>query len=280
MIGNFETHQFRGDQLTQDFSLTRLKSKAPYDSTIAHRHDYHEIFLFEHGGGQHTIDFQSHPIKARAVHLVSNHKLHLVQRHDGSSGYVLQFRDEFIPGAQGLNPAFMRECEILNMDTLLFGELYDITRSIDRELHDGPKLVNEIVRTQLRLILLKCQQHVHDHPDQFPQQLVKDDLYNHFCQLVDQHYRDHRNIEFYASTLGVSQSGLTKKIKQLTGKSPTQFIHDRVLLEIKRLVYFDDVSNKEISFHLNFTDPAHLAHFFKSRTGQTLSDFRKTHRPG
>ena len=58
-------------------------------------------------------------------------------------------------------------------------------------------------------------------------------------------------------------------------KSPLQIIHDRIVLEAKRQLYYTNISSKEIAFDLGFDDPSHFSRLFKRQTGESPSVFKK-----
>jgi len=63
-------------------------------------------------------------------------------------------------------------------------------------------------------------------------------------------------------------------VKKQTGKSPSQLIADRVILEAKRLLVHTTDSVKEIAYLLNFNEATYFYRFFKKYTGQTPEHFR------
>lgn len=96
-----------------------------------------------------------------------------------------------------------------------------------------------------------------------------------FRALIERHYREHRAIPAYAAALGTTASTLTRATRKLTGQAPADLVHDRLLLEAKRNLAFTGASVAQVAYALGFADPAYFARFFKARTGQTASDFRK-----
>src|ERR1041385_4740577 len=67
----------------------------PYDATLPHRHNYYEILYFKESGGNHEIDFTSHPVLAHSFHFISPGQVHLLRRARHVTGYVLSFSKDF-----------------------------------------------------------------------------------------------------------------------------------------------------------------------------------------
>ena len=95
-----------------------------------------------------------------------------------------------------------------------------------------------------------------------------------FFQLIDEGYKTNRKIENYAAEIGITPKHLAFVIKKTTGKYPSEWLENYVLLESKRLLKSTDLSIQEISYDLNFSTPSHFGKFFKSQTGTTPKKFR------
>ena len=73
----------------------------------------------------------------------------------------------------------------------------------------------------------------------------------------------------------LSTSAFGKKIKQQFGKTPTQLIQDRVILEAKKLLHLTHKSVKEISAELNFEDEFYFSRYFKKSVGLSPLRYRE-----
>ena len=107
--------------------------------------------------------------------------------------------------------------------------------------------------------------------------LPKQDLLNKFNMLVDQHFAQEKQVAFYAEKLFKSPKTLSNQFNKLN-TNPLQIIHERVVLETKRLLQYSDLSFKEIAFKLGYNDPSGLSRLFKKQTKSSPSDFRKNYK--
>jgi AraC family transcriptional activator of pobA len=103
----------------------------------------------------------------------------------------------------------------------------------------------------------------------------KFDLIRQYNVLVNNHYKKEHQVQFYAGLLNKSPKTLTNLFAQYHYRSPSSIIHDRIISEAKRLLYYTETSAKEIAYDLGFDDAAHFSRFFKNATKQSTSDFRK-----
>lgn len=100
------------------------------------------------------------------------------------------------------------------------------------------------------------------------------EYFNGFMQLVEAHYREHVKVEDLAHKLGISVSHLNGTCRELAGQPALQIIHDRQLLEAKRLLTYTGMTIYEISGDLGFSDPTNFTRLFRRREGVSPKVFR------
>ena len=66
-------------------------------------------------------------------------------------------------------------------------------------------------------------------------------------------------------------------VKRTLGRTASQVVQERVVLEAKRWLSNTETGIAEIAFRLNIEDPAYFTRFFKKQTGLTPGDFRRQH---
>ncbi|MDH7445024.1 helix-turn-helix domain-containing protein [Aquimarina sp. 2201CG14-23] len=104
------------------------------------------------------------------------------------------------------------------------------------------------------------------------------DLIREFNVLVEYHFRKEHSVAFYAEKLFKSPKTLSNSFSKFI-KSPLQIIHDRIILEAKRLLIYTDKSAKEIAYEVGFDDASHLSRMFKKHTSLSPSEFKKQLKP-
>ena len=101
------------------------------------------------------------------------------------------------------------------------------------------------------------------------------DLIRRFNVLVEVHFREKHQVSEYADMLFKSPKTLSNLFARHKQKSPLQIIHDRIVLEGKRLLLHTDKTAREIAFEIGFKDPASFHKMFKKHTSHTPKTFRK-----
>jgi len=96
-----------------------------------------------------------------------------------------------------------------------------------------------------------------------------------FKKLVEEYFLNWNSIGAYASHLGISAKHLTEVIKEETGSTALQIIHERLLLESQYLLKHTTISIKECAEVLGFDTASYFSRFFKTHTNRSPNDFRK-----
>jgi AraC-like DNA-binding protein len=103
---------------------------------------------------------------------------------------------------------------------------------------------------------------------------TKIDLLRDFNMLVESYFKTEHSVSFYADKLFKSPKTLSNTFSKLN-TSPLQIIHERIVLEAKRLLIYTDKTAKEIAYDVGFEDASHLSRLFKKHTTLSPSDFKK-----
>lgn len=104
----------------------------------------------------------------------------------------------------------------------------------------------------------------------------KEILVMNFVKLVQQQFRNVRNVQQYANQLFVSPKYLTETVKEITGKNAGEIIDDYVVTEAKILLYDTFLNVSNIADILHFSDQAFFSKFFKRHTGLSPKKYRDT----
>lgn len=95
-----------------------------------------------------------------------------------------------------------------------------------------------------------------------------------FLMLAQQHFRQHRFLDFYAQKLEVSPKHLSRTLKAQTGYTAVEWIEKFVILEAKVLLKSSNLNIQQISDELNFASQSFFGKYFKKITGMSPKEFR------
>lgn len=96
-----------------------------------------------------------------------------------------------------------------------------------------------------------------------------------FHNELAQHFREHRDVGFYAGLACLSKNYFSAVVKQETGHTAAYWIHRQVVVEAKMLLHMrHDLTVQAISDMLGFDDQATFSRYFRRETGLSPSEFR------
>ncbi len=79
----------------------------------------------------------------------------------------------------------------------------------------------------------------------------------------------------YAQNLNVHTNYLNRAVKEITGKSTTAHITERIIAEAKALLQYTDWNIAEVAYALGFEYPTYFNNFFKKHTGTNPKSLRE-----
>lgn len=94
-------------------------------------------------------------------------------------------------------------------------------------------------------------------------------------QFIQNHTNCVIGIDDVAEYIGKSRAYITKRFRQETGESITDFIVKSKIRDAKRLLRYTDKTLSEISNHLCFSSQSYFQTVFKNKVGVTPKDYRK-----
>jgi YesN/AraC family two-component response regulator len=103
----------------------------------------------------------------------------------------------------------------------------------------------------------------------------KEELLMSFVKILSQHFKEERSVQYYADQLFVTPKHLTKTVKEITNKTCGEFIDDMVISEAKILLDDHALSIGNVADALHFSDQFFFSKFFKNKTGQNPSEYRR-----
>ena len=95
----------------------------------------------------------------------------------------------------------------------------------------------------------------------------QDEIVARFLQCVHENYREHRDVGFYAAQLGLSLKYMSHVIYEKTGRHPSRWIKDYVILEAKSMLRSGRYSIQRIADELHFPNQSFFGKYFKEAVG-------------
>ncbi len=251
-----------------------------------HRHDFYQLLWLEEGGGELISDFNHMRFGPKVLAFFSPGLLHAWKHEVEPRGIMFGFTPEFFhtnsdcPGLLGrlqflheaAEPMMAFSGESAREMSHWFSQLHvEAARNLPGR--------DDIVRAIITIILSKARQH-HEGPAaeaaRSGEATVAGSLTQRFRLALEQHFPKLLKVSEYARLLHVSRTHLNDDLRMRTGQTASELIHERLLLEAKRLlVYSTSLTVAEVAYQLQFQDPSYFGRFFRHRTGLSPGAYRE-----
>ncbi|NLR91175.1 helix-turn-helix domain-containing protein [Flammeovirga agarivorans] len=245
-----------------------------------HRHDFFTFIFTIKAKGQHNIDFTSYPLESHQIYFISPGQVHQIIEEEKSEGFALVFTSDFLM-LNNISVSFIQDLNLFNDFSETpplypteerFQQIQSYLEDIYSIYHSDLQFKEEAIGSLLKLILILCY-NTCDLPSEEIQNT--NHVVREFKALINTHYEEWHHTSTYAEVLHISPDHLNKVVKSQSGKSAKEHIQSRIIIAAKRLLYFSNLSNKEIGHQLGYSEPANFSAFFKKCVGVSPSQFKK-----
>ncbi len=247
-----------------------------------HRHNFHELIWVRAGNGQQEIDGQKFQVEPLNFYLIAQGQVHQFLKAESVDAYVLRFTDDFRPADHEESKLHFIDVMFNNVRTIPVLQIdpdqvamFDSLFSMIMREYEAPEAFGgqAVLRHLLYVSLIKIGQAVGERIDSYDDTDTRDDLFKSFLALLEERFRTHHDVSYYAAELAITPRQLSERTKRVMGKTAKQVIEDRVTLEAKRNLRFTNKSIKSIAYELGYDDPSYFSKVFKRVTSQTPQDF-------
>ena len=99
-------------------------------------------------------------------------------------------------------------------------------------------------------------------------------IVRNFIELVNADNGSHRSLNYYADQMCYTNKHLSIIVKKVTGKSPSQFIKENTIKQIKYKLRQSNLSIKELADYFGFPTASFFGKFVKEHTGMSPMQYR------
>lgn len=278
-LHNFSSH----GRISQQFQVEVFDANRHFSVKYPHRHDFFEVLYLSKGSGFHIIDGNKYEIQPPCVFFMSPGQAHKIEFSSDIEGYIFIFTSEFylinqtnqnrliefpffFSIRQENRPLILESKEdILFLETLFKKGIAEIAKDENYSV--------ELLRSVLDLILTSCAI-LYKTDENLLTKSKGNVVVKRFFQLVEENYQNNLSVNEYADKLAITPNHLTQTVNQLTGKTSSQIIKSKQVLEIKRLLVHTNLTVTEIAGRLNFPDQSYFTKFFKREAGVSPLQYR------
>lgn len=165
-----------------------------------------------------------------------------------------------------MHPIFQLEGEALS---LLEHDFQDV---LFRSEHTTEAYRGEAVLQSMRMLYLDA---MNAHAALFEREEATPraaDIMSRFIQMLEAgSYREHRTVAYYAEQLCVTAKHLHKISTQVSGRTPSHWIQQFTVMEIKHLLRHEKLSAKEVAIRMNFDTLSHFSRYVSDHFEQPFN---------
>lgn len=257
------------------FNIT-TKHKKNFNSSFYHilllrNEEYFSVDFIEYKNVEFSILFVS---PYQNVEWLNSNNKKITQVCFHGDFYCIEYHKKEV-ACNGIlfNNIYLKPFVSIGKDT--FYEIKSIVDKMKIEMTSENPFSKAIIKTYLQLILAICSKEKSTTLDYSLLHKTFDKSILDFSTILEKHFIKEKKISFYANYLHLSTSLFSKKVKQQFGKTPSQLIQERTILEAKKLLHLTQKSIKEIAFELCFEDEFYFSRYFKKNIGVSPYYYRK-----
>ncbi|MBQ7420198.1 MAG: AraC family transcriptional regulator [Prevotella sp.] len=253
-------------------------------SNVPTRMNFILMALCKQGRAQYSIDTREQTVTPGDLLFISER--HIVDNYKASPDFECQcimlstaFYHSFILNVQNVSSLLLFSMNnpvvsLTSDEIQVFGNYYQHIREkiADTAHHYRTELVKALL-----LAMFYDMSNVIWRVEQSGKEAISraDAIFAQFIRLLEQNFRHERQVKWYAEQICITPKYLSEIVKQVSKRTPNDWIDHYVVLEIRVLLKNSTKSIKEIAEDLHFPNQSFLGKYFKEHIGVSPSKFRR-----
>jgi len=235
------------------------------------------LFWCHHGSAEILIDENIFILKPNQVVTITSGQFHQLKTVQGELT-ALEFTLDFFSKSDsdielifhnGLFCHFgMNEIITIHNPSFFSGTL----NTIEKEILEQPYQYLISTHSLVELLLVEINRSKIANGDEI---WKPDALFLKFLESVRKNFKNNYQVSHFADLLGTTEAKLNEVSKLHTSKTAQNVIYSLIISEAKRLLLYEKLTVKEISYQLGFNDPFYFSNFFKKHTSRSPKDYQK-----
>ncbi|TSE07331.1 AraC family transcriptional regulator [Aquimarina algiphila] len=234
-----------------------------------HRHNYYSFVWFTKGSGNNVIDFEDYEIKNNRLFLMQPKQVHNWSYSKGTNGFII-ILDSFF---ENILPVELINITCIDLNKTTSNFFIPFLNNLIQEWKNNDELSEKIIMNGIRFLLYQLSRFSTKSTNI---KSIKSKTLVQFSKLISNDISKNISVEQYANNLHITAEKLSELCKKYYEQSPKQIILNTKITEAKRLLYFTNLSIKEIAYATGFEDSSYFSRVFKQKTKYSPSKFKST----
>ena len=261
-----------------------------YDGRIISTFDLCGIFLCSRGEIEILFGDRTYLLHRGDMYIyVPSTLVRLLHKSNDAEGMMLEAELNYIlPIVSGPlsveNLLYLRQHPCISLTEPQYRHIWQLTETLYLRIHDDEIGELTVQHRNLMLDIYKsmgqtlCYEvmnvYFSNRPLQPLPQGKKDVVFHNFMMALFRHYTHERDVAFYAQMQHLDPRYFSTIIKEKSGNTPLHWIVQMVITEARQLLESSDLSIKEISARLNFSNQSFFGKYFKQYVGISPKEYR------
>ncbi|CAN5500363.1 hypothetical protein BH09BAC4_BH09BAC4_43900 [soil metagenome] len=237
----------------------------------------HVLFLVTKGQIEMTVGYTNYILSANELVVIPASQIFsLTTIREDTTGFMCFFSNELYLSAVGEKEHdFMKLTgnSLISLTDTQTSHMATVCARLTVEYTENGATQTDLIRPYLLALLTEINRAYIGSTSAKPD--AGDRLVQQFMDVVAKHVRQQRLVTDYANQLNVTPNHLNKVVKSRTGKSPSIWIDERIVLEAKVLLFQSTLTVAQISAELGFDDQSNFGKVFRRYAKVSPTAFRR-----
>lgn len=243
------------------------------------------LILCTKGSGQYTVDSVEHKVEAGDLIIVNQGRVIYdcsMSPDCRGMGIIISydFFNETIKSVHELSSLFLfaRTHPVFNLPNNRASFIRNTLIRMKEKMEEPDNhFRREMTQTMFLTMVYELSNEIKDVQSQKDERNTRaEEIFTKFILLVENNFRTERRVSWYSEQLCISPKYLSETIKNVSKRTPNEWIDAYVTMELRMLLRNTQHSIKQIAQSLNFSNQSFLGKYFKEHVGMSPSEYRRS----
>lgn len=250
-----------------------------YEISRPHRHDFYYCVVLEKGKMELEVDFERIELTDHSLFLSYPGQIHSIRAAQMDEGWFLAFDPSLLDeNLKNILDGCLSEIILVPLLAEHSGTFSSYISHLYTVYKDTEQLFRQTITQAMVTALVYQLAAAYMATEQFS--LIRHtprsiEITKIFKQILRRDYKSLKRPSEYASKIHITVSYLNDTVRSVTGFPVTYHIQQQLMREAQRLLYYSDLSVKEIADTLGYDDVAYFNRLFSKVKGLAPGAFRK-----
>lgn len=250
-----------------------------YEISQPHRHDFYYCVLVDKGKMELEVDFEKIKITDQSLFLSYPGQIHRIISAPTERGWFLAFDPSMLDEQlKNILDQCLSEIILVPLSPEQSANLFSFINHLYTIYNDPAHLFRQTITRSIVTALVYQIASVYLSMERFNlirHPLRSVEITKNFKQLLRRNFKSIKKPAEYASKMNITASHLNDTVRAVTGFPVTYYIQQELMREAQRLLYYSDLTIKEIAENLGFEDDKYFNRLFSKVIGISPGAFRK-----